>query len=194
MTYSTNPSSEEAYKSPLFTVEDYHRMGEAGIFDNKERVELIDGGIVVRSPITPYHNSHVDKATQFFFLHLQGKVNIRTQGSIRLDQWSEPEPDIVLLKYRQDFYCDQLPGPEDIHLIIEVAHQTLHKDRTLKLSSYARALIPEYWIVIPEEKIIEVYRRPRGDNYQEKRTYGIADSWMFRPFQLEVQGQNLLID
>lgn len=185
--------TENGLKKFLISVEDYHRMGEAGIFEDKERVELIDGEIMVRSPISPYHNSHVDKAAEYFISRLSGKAKVRTQGSIRLDNFSEPEPDIAILKYREDFYRDEQPRPEDILLMLEVALQTLTKDRTLKLSKYARSGIPEYWIVIPEEEIVEVYRRPRGKEYLEKNTYGKEDHWRFEPFGLEVQGSDFLI-
>ncbi|MBK8491795.1 MAG: Uma2 family endonuclease [Saprospirales bacterium] len=175
------------------SVEDYHRMGEIGIFDHQPRVELIDGEILVRSPISPYHNSHVDKVAQFFFSRLTGKANIRTQGSVRLDNYSEPEPDISILKFRENFYSDRQPGPEDILLMVEVSLETLAKDRTLKLEKYARSGIPEYWIVIPEEEIVEVYRRPKDGAYQEKNTYGKGDTWQFKAFNLEVKGSDLLI-
>lgn len=175
------------------SVDDYHRMGEIGIFDGQQRVELIDGEIMVRSPISPYHNSHVDKVAQFFFSSLTGKANIRTQGSVRLDNYSEPEPDVSILKYRENFYSDRQPGPEDILLMIEVSLETLAKDRILKLEKYARSGIPEYWIVIPEEDIVEVYRRPKEGDYQEKNTYGKEDSWRFGTFDLEVKGSDLLI-
>ena len=192
-------STSNAYEEKDFwekfriSVEDYHRMGEIGIFDDQPRVELIDGEILMRSPISPYHNSHVDKVAQFFILKLNEKANIRTQGSVRLDHFSEPEPDITILKFREDFYRDQQPGPEDILLMIEVSLETLAKDRTLKLDKYARSGIPEYWIVIPEEAIVEVYRRPKDGEYQEKNTYTREDSWLFQPFDLEVKGSDLLI-
>ncbi|MBK8492706.1 MAG: Uma2 family endonuclease [Saprospirales bacterium] len=147
----------------------------------------------MRSPISPYHNSHVDKVAQFFILKLNEKANIRTQGSVRLDNYSEPEPDICILKFRENFYSDQQPGPEDILLMVEVSLETLAKDRTLKLEKYARSGIPEYWIVIPEEGIVEVYRRPKEGAYQEKNTYGKGDTWQFKAFNLEVKGSDLLI-
>ncbi|MBK7406934.1 MAG: Uma2 family endonuclease [Saprospirales bacterium] len=123
----------------------------------------------------------------------EGKANIRTQGSVRLDNYSEPEPDICILKFRENFYSDRQPGPEDILLMVEVSLETLAKDRTLKLEKYARSGIPEYWIVIPEEEIVEVYRRPKDGAYQEKNTYGKGDNWQFKAFDLEVKGSDLLI-
>lgn len=175
------------------SVDDYHRMGEIGIFDDQPRVELIDGEIMVRNPISPYHNSHVDKVAKFFILRLGEQANIRIQGSVRLDNFSEPEPDIAVLKFRDDFYHDRQPSTEDILLVIEVSLETLAKDRILKLEKYARSGIPEYWIVIPEEGIVEVYRRPKDGDYLEKNTYGKGDSWRFGAFGLEVKGSNLLI-
>ena len=194
MTTATNAyEQKEFYEKFRISVEDYHRMGEIGIFDDQPRVELIDGEILVRSPISPDHNSHVDKVAKFFILKLSEQANIRTQGSVRLDNFSEPEPDISILKLREDFYRDQQPGPDDILLMIEVALQTLTKDRTLKLDKYARSHIPEYWIVIPEEEIVEVYRRPKDGEYQEKSSFGKGDSWRLEIFALELKGSDFLI-
>ncbi len=175
------------------SVDDYHRMGEIGIFDDQPRVELIDGEIMVRSPISPYHNSHVNKAADFFHGALAGQVLVWTQSSVRMDDFSEPEPDLALLKKREDYYKEAQPSPSEVYLLIEVSLETLAKDRILKLQKYARSGIPEYWIVIPEEEIVEVYRRPKAGDYQEKHTYGKEDSWRFETFDLEVKGSDLLI-
>jgi len=168
-------------------------MAEIGIFDDQPRVELIDGEILVRSPISPYHNSHVSKVSEFFHRVLLDRIIVWTQSSIRLDSYSEPEPDIALLRKQEDFYNKSHPSPSDVHLLIEVAVKTITKDRTLKLEKYARSGIPEYWIVIPEEECVEVYRRPKGGEYQEKNTYAKADGWLFEIFELEVKGSDLLI-
>jgi Uma2 family endonuclease len=194
MATKTKPYPQQDFcEKFLLSVDDYHRMGEIGIFDDKPRVELIDGDILVRSPITPYHTSHVDKVGQFFILKLGEKVNVRSQGSVRLDKFSEPEPDIALLRRKENYYQDAHPAPEDIHLLIEVAVETVKKDRTLKLEKYARSGIPEYWIIIPKEGIIEVYRKPEGETYLEKSTFRKADEWRYEAFDLQVKGSDFLI-
>jgi Uma2 family endonuclease len=178
----------------LISADDYQKMGAIGIFEDKPRVELIDGLIIARSPISHYHNSHVNKINQFFVLTLSGKVIIQPQGSIRLDNYSEPEPDIALLRLKKDFHYHSNPTPKDIYLLIEVSIETLSKDRTIKLKKYAQANIPEYWIVIPKEKKIEVYRKPENGAYMQMKTYGKEDEWEFGPFDLEIKGSDLLID
>ena len=132
----------------LISADDYQRMGDAGIFADKPRVELIDGQIYAKSPITPYHNAHVDKVSWFFTLALAKDAIIRTQGSIRTDEYSEPEPDICVLRYQEDFYLKKQATAQDTHLVIEVAIKTLLTDRSIKLKKYATAGIPEYWIII----------------------------------------------
>ena len=172
----------------LISAEDYQRMGEAGIFDDKPRVELIDGIIYAKSPITPYHNAHVDKVSTYFTLSLAKKAIIRTQGSVRTDEYSEPEPDITILRFKENFYNDRQASAEDTYLIIEVAVNSLNTDRTMKLKKYASVGIPEYWIVIPKKGMIEVYRLPEEGIYLEKNTYKKTDEWIFAAFDLTVKG------
>ncbi len=185
--------TEDSCQKILLSVEDYYRMGEAGIFENKPRVELISGELLLRSPMTAYHSSHVDKINRFFTGVLSDKAHIRTQGAVRLDHYSEPEPDIAILKFREDYYEQAHPTPEDIHLLIEVAVETLKKDRTIKLRKYALSNILEYWIVIPKEKIVEVYRKPENGAYLEKQVYNMEDKWIFEAFELKVKGKDLLV-
>jgi Uma2 family endonuclease len=175
-----------------FSVDDYQRMGEAGIFEGKSKVELIDGQIISMSPLTPEHNYFVDEIAEFFTIQLYKKAKIRTQGSIRLDQYSEPEPDICILRLKNNYRTNHAL-PEDVYLIIEVAVTTKSSDRTIKYQKYAQAGIPEYWIVLPEEGIIEVYSQPKGEVYLEKRTYQKEDEWTFQAFDLQIKGQDLLV-
>lgn len=184
---------EVELKKMLISTEDYQRMGEAGIFEDKPKVELIDGIIYAKSPMTPYHNSHVDKISTFFTLALADRAIIRTQGSIRTDSYSEPEPDIAILHFKENYYNDRQASAEDTYLVIEVAVKTLRKDKTLKLKKYASVGISEYWIVAPEKGLIEVYKKPEGETYLEQTTYTKTDEWLFSPFQLPVKGSDLLI-
>lgn len=175
------------------TVDDYHRMGAAGVFENKSRVELIQGEIYTMSPLSPGHNAHVDKISRFFHSVLYDQVLVRTQGSVQIDEYTEPEPDIVLLHPNADFYSSRQATAADIHLLIEVSVHTLKTDRSIKKNQYAQALVPEYWIVIPQRHLIEVYKKPDSGIYQEKNTYRMGDEWLFEPFQLWVKAHDLLI-
>lgn len=188
-------SEERVRKKLLISADDYQRMGAAGIFTDKPRVELIDGEIYTMSPFTPSHNAHVDKASRFFNFNeaLSDKILVRTQGSIRLDDYSEPEPDLTVLRFRQDFYKDRQPTADAIYLVIEVAVNSLETDRTVKLEKYAASAISEYWIVIPEKEMVEVYRKPEDGIYLEKNTYQKTDEWRFRAFDLPMKGSDLLI-
>lgn len=177
----------------LISAEDYQRMGAAGIFEGKPRMELIDGEIYARSPLTPYHNSHVDKCAEFFTIKLVGKARVRTQGSVRTDAYSEPEPDIAILRYSENFYIGRQPTAEDILLLIEVAVNSIETDRTTKKKKYADAGIPEYWIVIPKKGIVEVYQKPEDGAYLEKKIYKKEEEWVFETFNLPVKGSDLLI-
>ena len=177
----------------LISAEDYQRMGAAGIFDDKPRVELMDGEIYAMSPLSPYHNSHVDKISRFFNKALYDEILVRTQGSVRIDEYSEPEPDIAILRFIENFYVGRPPAPEDILLIVEVAVNTIATDQTTKKKKYAEASIPEYWIVIPKEGIVEVYRKPEDGAYLEKSIYKKENEWIFETFNLSVKGSDLLI-
>lgn len=186
-------SQEGIRRKMLISAEDYQRMGAAGVFADKPRVELIDGEIYTMSPFTPNHNGHVDKVSRFFNKALFDETLVRTQGSIRIDEFSELEPDISILRFSENFYSDKQATAKDIHLIIEVAVHTLETDRTVKKQKYAEANIPEYWIVIPSKKAVEVYRKPEDGDYLEKNTYHKGDEWLFEAFNLKVKGTDLLI-
>ena len=101
-----------------FTVHDYHRMGDAGILSPTDRVELIDGEIVSKMAIGPRHGACVDRANRALTTTVGDSAIVRVQGSVRLDLFNEPEPDIVLLRPREDFYASAHPGPADILLVI----------------------------------------------------------------------------
>ena len=154
-----------------FTVAEYERMGRFGIFSEDTRVELVCGEIIQMSPIGERHAARVDFLTQFITLRLRRSAIVRVQNPVQLDDYSEPQPDIAVLKPRDDFYNGAHPRPEDVLLVIEVSDTTLEYDRKLKVPLYARAGIPEAWVVnLPEERI-EVYSDPVGGEYQTFRSY-----------------------
>jgi Uma2 family endonuclease len=130
-----------------FTVADYHRMGDAGILLEDDRVELIYGEIVTMSPIGNPHNAAVDRANRALVRAAGDQAIVRVQGSVVLDDYDEPQPDVVLLKPRDDFYRSQAAGPDDIILIVEMADSSLAYDRELKAHLYAETGVNEYWVV-----------------------------------------------
>jgi Uma2 family endonuclease len=148
-----------------FTVDEYHRMGEAGILNEDDRVELIEGEIVDMAPVGDRHISAVDRLNELFTLALAGRAIIRTQGSVRLNDQNEPQPDIVVLRRRDDFYARNSAGPGDTFLIIEVADSSLTWYRDVKAPLYAGTGIPEFWLVDVEARSITVFREPGPTGY-----------------------------
>ncbi len=154
-----------------FTTEQYHLMHEAGVFLEGDRLELINGEIAEMSPIGRKHAVCVTRLTELFFSRLLGKVQIWSQNPIFLDNGSEPQPDLVILKRREDFYADALPIPSDILLIIEVADSTIAYDREVKMPLYAVAGIPEMWLFDINRKVIEGYSQPSTLGYKKMQRY-----------------------
>ena len=174
MNQTTCPISEEApgkrfllvHLLPIrrFSVAEYHEMGKVGILSEDERVELIEGVIIEMSPIGSKHAATVKKLNRIFSNRLSpNEAIIGVQDPVFLDDGTEPQPDISILKPRDDEYADEHPGTFDVLLIIEVADTSAEDDRDVKLPRYAAAGIPEMWIVnIPGRKI-EAYRIPVGE-------------------------------
>lgn len=154
----------------LFTVEEYHRMAQAGILGEDDRVELIEGEIVEMTPIGSTHAATVKRLNRIFSQRIGGQVLISVQDPIRLGEHSEPQPDLALLQSREDFYTSAHPGPEDVLLLIEVSETSAEYDREVKIPLYARFGIPEVWLVDLEGKAIEVYQNPSYKGYREVQT------------------------
>lgn len=154
-----------------FTAKDFHRMVEAGILREDDRVELLHGEIVDMPPIGPGHAAGVNRLLNVF-LPLQGerKAIISVQNPIHLGEHSEPQPDLALLKPRPDFYAQGHPGPREILLVVEVMESSAGYDREVKVPLYARFGIPETWLVDVERGLIEVYREPGSEGYRQVHT------------------------
>lgn len=178
----------------LLSVSDYHKMIAAGIFKENDRVELIYGEIVKKSAVHSPHSSRVTRISQFFFRNLSTKSAIVSiQDPITLPTVnSEPEPDIVIAKYQEDFYLEHHPTPADIHLVIEVSHTTLAYDRRVKTSLYAEAEIPLYWIINVEEEQIEVYTQPKNGEYSTKNVFEKGEKFHLDIFDLDIEVNALL--
>lgn len=152
-----------------FNVAEYYRMMEAGILSESDHVELIDGEVIEISPIGSRHAACVDRLNKF--LNKLNDVIVRVQNPIRLDDFSEPQPDITLLQMRSDYYAKGHPTPTDVLLVIEVADSSTEFDRVVKLPLYAEALIPEFWLVnLPDEKI-EVFSKQLNGAFQESQEF-----------------------
>jgi Uma2 family endonuclease len=145
------------------TVADYHKMGEAGIFGEYERVELIEGQFVAMSPIGSPHIAAVNELNCASASAVEDRAVISIRNPVRLNDRTEPEPDVVVLRLRDDRYRQALPGPEDVLLIIEVAASSIDYDRGVTLALYARHGIPEFWIADLDQARVEVYRSPEPD-------------------------------
>src|SRR5689334_7852246 len=117
-----------------FTVDDYTRMADAGILSEDDRVELIEGAVVEMSPFRRLHAACVDRLNAWLNRLLGASAIVRVQSPIRLSDYSEPQPDIALLRPRADFYASGHPGPRDVLLVIEVADTSLDYDRGVKLA------------------------------------------------------------
>ncbi len=154
-----------------FDVDAYYRMAEVGILSPKERVELIDGEIIEMAPIGSAHGGTTDHLTTLVAGTVAGgEVQARVQGSLRLDAFNEPQPDLMLLRPRPDFYRNAHPTAADVLLLVEVADSSLAWDRGPKLALYARHGVPEVWIVDLRGRTVEVCRQPGPEGYTERRS------------------------
>ncbi len=157
------------------TVEEYEVMYEAGVFKPDERLELINGEILKVAPMNAPHISYVIRLSRIFTERLTKRAIVSTQLPIVINEDSEPEPDISILQWRSDDYFSGKPSAQDVYAIIEVASTSLVYDRQVKVPLYARAGVPEVWIVKVQERELEVYRSPKGEAYSESRVLKPSD-------------------
>ena len=157
-------------------VDDYYRMAEAGILGEGDRVELIEGDLIDMAPIGQGHEGIVCGLAEALFIACAGRAIVSPQNPVRLSRLSEPQPDLAVLRRRADFYATgERAAAGDVLLLVEVADSSLSFDRTVKLPLYARAGIPELWIVDLKRRVVDAYRAPAGDEYEETGTYRAGD-------------------
>lgn len=164
------------------TVDDYHRMGEAGILTREHRVELIEGDLIEMAPIGSGHGAVVGRLNKRLVISAGDQALIWIQMSIRLSRYSEPEPDALILRPRADDYEKSLPTAKDVIALVEVADSSLGYDREIKLPLYARHGVAEVWLVDLRARQVEIHRRPGPDGYAEKLVARPGD--MLRPAAL----------
>jgi Uma2 family endonuclease len=143
-----------------FTVAEFERLAEVGILEAEERVELIDGALYTMSPVGSRHAACVDVLSEQLLSLLKGSAIVRIQNPIALPDATYPQPDVVLARPRADRYRGRHPGPGDILLVVEVMDTSAIRDRGLKLAAYARAGIPELWLVDLDGEVVEVHVEP----------------------------------
>ena len=151
-----------------FTVEEYCAMAEAGILAEDERVELLDGEIFVMPPIGEPHEDGTTRLSSDLIIRLHDRAWVRVQNSIRLNDYGLPEPDIAVVRRRDDYHRVR-PTPDDVLLVIEIADSSLRRDRELKLPHYAAAGIPEVWIANVHARHVEAFHDPIDGVYQSSR-------------------------
>ena len=176
---TTQTAAAASTSSPTrhrFTVADYYAMADAGILTENDRVELLDGDIIDMPPIGDWHQAKVIRFNHSFSPLMQGQAIVSIQGPTRLSDISEPQPDAMLLKWRDDYYDGGHPKPSDVLLLIEVSDTTVDYDRNRKLSAYARAGIPEVWIVSRQDRRIEAYTEPADGTYSNVRHVGPTET------------------
>lgn len=177
---------ETTVKKRLISRAEYYRMGETGVLQPHEKVELINGEILIMSPIGSHHSAIVRQITMHLFRTFDGIATISVHNPIFIDEWNEPEPDLALLQYRKDNYSEAHPNPSDVLLIIEVSDTSYEFDRTTKLSLYASSGIPVYWIIDLNGKRIEVYDEPQNSGYQNRKVYLPGDKISYLENSFEV--------
>ncbi len=174
-----NPFALPPYPVRRFTVEEYHRLIEAGFFVEDERFELLEGWIVPKMSRNPSHDVTVDKVQELIRDHVPRGWRVRVQCAITTAD-SEPEPDIAVAPGPAELYAQRHPGPQDISLLVEVADSSLARDHGEKLRLYARAGIVCYWVVNLVNRQVEVYTDPTGPDatptYRQRQDYLSGDA------------------
>ncbi len=155
-------------RRPL-TVEQFNRMIESGIIPENDRVELIEGDIVEMAPIGARHASSVSRVVDVFRAFPPGPAILLVQSPIELTEITRVEPDVALVQRRPDFYRARLPRAVEVFLAVEVADSSIGYDRTVKVPAFARAGVPEAWLVDIAANRVEVYRTPALEGYLERR-------------------------
>lgn len=151
-------------------------MAQAGVLAEDDRLELIDGDLIDMTPIGSRHAGAVSRLTRLFGAAVGADAIVSVQNPVQLDHYSQPQPDLALLRPRADFYSESHPQPADVLLIVEVAEASLDYDRGVKVPLYAHHGVPEVWLVDVAGRSMTVYRAPGPDGYGEQRRIGSAES------------------
>lgn len=155
----------------------FYRMAEAGIIGESDRIELIDGELIDMAPIGQDHAGMVGILNETLVLECAGRAIVSVQNPLRVNDLNQPQPDFIVSHRRADYYrTGERAGPADVLLVIEVSDSSLCFDRTVKLGIYARAGLPEYWIVDLTNRAVIIHRQPSGASYGDVRTLTVGIS------------------
>lgn len=168
--------SQEPYAPYRFTVDEFYRMSDVDILRNDEHVELLDGRLVVKEPPGPPHAAHLGMLNKLLVLLLGDRAVVRPQDPFGIDELNHPEPDLAIVKPRDDFYAAAHPGPDDALLLVEIAWSSAPGDRVVKAPLYAAAGIQEFWLVDIKKQSLEVYREPSPEGYRRYERLGREDT------------------
>jgi Uma2 family endonuclease len=149
------------------TVDEYYRMGEVGLLAPDSRTELIDGEVIDMAPVGSPHASTVDRLDSLLRPVLGDSARMRIQHPVRLDRYSEPQPDLAVVLTRKDFYASRHPLPTDTLWLVEISHSTLRLDLNVKVPLYARHQVPEVWVVDLEHNRMHFFRSPQNGTYTD---------------------------
>ena len=172
--YQTDILSRYRVPRHRLTVRDYHRLAEAGVLGEDDRVELLEGQLVDMASIGPRHALAVDALTELLIMAAVGQAVVRVQNPIVLDDMSEPQPDFSLLRKPWHGYPDEHPRPPDVYLVIEVADSSLDFDLGAKLELYASSGIREFWVVDLTSNRVLVHRDPNDGGYRTVTDVGMS--------------------
>jgi Uma2 family endonuclease len=159
---------QPAVKPHRFSVSDWQRMGELGLLAPDQRVELIEGEIIDMAPIGSAHAGLVTRLTDMLASRLSGRALLSVQNPLRLGDFSEPQPDLMLLRPREDFYSRSHPSAKDVLLLVEVADATLGYDRDRKVPLYGCFGVSQTWLINVPERMVEVYINPDPHGYADR--------------------------
>jgi Uma2 family endonuclease len=173
--------SGELFRRHRISVSAYQQMGRAGIFTPEDRVELIEGAIIDMAPIGSRHGGKVTMLCEMLIRATGPRAIVAVQNPITLGDYSEAQPDIAVLRRREDFYTGAHPGPEDVYLLIEVADTTLAYDREVKVPLYARHGVREVWLLDLQDGQLTVFQEPVAVGYLQMASYrsgNVAPQWL----------------
>jgi Uma2 family endonuclease len=157
-----------------FTVKEWNKLGEVGLFNEDDRVELLDGEIIIMSPIGSRHAGALANLTELFVEQSRRRYLVWPGNPVEADNYSEPLPDISLVP-RSPSLGKRHPQIKEVFLIVEIADSSLTHDRGRKLQKYAKSGVREYWIVNLRQDVIEVYRSPKGGAYRDEAVFKPGD-------------------
>ncbi|MBI4265893.1 MAG: Uma2 family endonuclease [Acidobacteria bacterium] len=160
----------------LFSVDEFHQMAEAGAFGEDDRLELLDGEIVQMTPIGSRHAACVNRLNEAFSERCRASAIVHVQNPLTLGEGTEFYPDIALLQRRADFYSQSHPRAADVLSIVEVADTTGDYDRRVTVPRYARAGVPEVWVVDLHVRIVDIFRQVQAGAYRDERHVGPGES------------------